>query len=80
MNTPSVNLDQLILTHVTHNWQKVAMVLAKALRARENMGSPISAEELAARVEALVRNGKLEVRGNVQRWRESEIRIIGDQS
>ncbi len=46
-------LDDLILSVIKPNWQKVAMVLGKARRLSESRGLETSYDALAARVTAL---------------------------
>lgn len=68
------DLDNLILSLTGRNWQKVAMVIAKALSVSDDEGNQTSAEELGARVEALVEDGRLEAQGRLSDWRHSEVR------
>jgi len=64
------DIDSLILAHAQPRWQKVAMVIA-------NVGQPtgIEYEIIAARIGALVADGKLDSAGNTEQWRHSEIRL-----
>ena len=68
-------LDDLILSVVKPNWQKVAMVLVKALRLSESRGFETNYDALAARISALCKAGRLESQGNLSRWRYSEVRL-----
>jgi hypothetical protein len=68
-------LDELILSVVKPNWQKVAMVLGKALRLSESRGFETSYEVLAARIAVLCIEGRLDSQGNVSKWRRGEVRI-----
>jgi len=68
-------LDELILSVVTPRWQKVAMVIAKALRISGNKGFKTSDSALAARISALCMEGRLESEGNLSKWRRSEVRL-----
>lgn len=71
------DLDTLILSCAGARWQKVAMIIAKALREFERAGTSTSEDQyrVADRIEALVEAGKLEAEGNVSLWRHSEVRL-----
>jgi hypothetical protein len=64
------DIDSLILAHTQPQWQKVAMIIAK-------VGQPtgIEYEIIAARINALVADGKPDSAGNIERWRHSEVRL-----
>lgn len=68
-------LDDLILSVVKPNWQKVAMVLVKARRLSESRGFEISYDALAVRITALCMEGRLEAQGNLSKWRRSEVQL-----
>jgi hypothetical protein len=71
-------LDELILSFCKERWQKVAMVFSKTMQVLEDRGIQISggvADALDARMEALVKSGRLEAKGNIRRWRYSEVRL-----
>lgn len=68
--------DQFILNFVDSNWQKVAMVIAKAL-ATMSWGSPKSEEDarfVANRVNELIWTGHPEANGDTGNWRFNEVR------
>jgi hypothetical protein len=76
MTTPTnAHVDELILSLITPNWQKVAMVIAKALRLSEDRRIEISDHALAARIDALCTEGRIESQGNLSNWRHSEVRL-----
>jgi Protein of unknown function len=76
MATPANDLiDELIISLITPNWQKVAMVIAKALRLSEDRGLEIGDHALAARIDALCTEGRVESQGNLSNWRHSEVRL-----
>jgi uncharacterized protein DUF3658 len=64
-------LDALLLAQVKSSWQKVAMIVAKAMSTHETLDS----ERAGIRIAALVDAGKLESAGNVRNWRLSEVRL-----
>ncbi len=73
-------LDQFILNSVDSNWQKVAMVIAKAL-ADQELDFPESEDDagfVASRVNELILAGHLEVSGDASSWRFSEVRRAAD--
>lgn len=75
-----IDRERSILSVVTVNWQKLAMVL---LKAAENAGLPMNqlTDELLApfaqQISHLVEVGKLESQGNLALWRNSEVRLPG---
>jgi hypothetical protein len=76
MTTPTNDLiDELIMSLITPNWQKVAMVIAKALRLSEDKKMDISDHVLAARISALCAQDRLESQGDLSNWRHSEVRL-----
>jgi hypothetical protein len=74
-SSSSAHLDQLILTVAKPKWQKVAMVIIKAQKIAEKMDFKTSDGALAARISALCTDGRLELQGNLSRWRHSEVRL-----
>lgn len=72
----SCELDQFIMSVVGTHWQKVAMVIAKALTEQSLAipGIEYDAEFVAGRIEVLIASGYIEVNGNSTKWRHSEVR------
>ena len=70
MNTAQI--DDYILRTVGPTWRKVAMVVGGAITT-SGLGDP-SADLVAERIDALVKDGLLEADGNVKDWRYSEVR------
>lgn len=69
-------IDAAVLNVVQPSWRKVAMIIVKAA---EKLGTGLPDGEdgynlIAARIEALVTDGRLEAQGDVTRWRHSEVR------
>lgn len=63
-------LDDLIVSVVDAQWQKVEIIVARTLR----YGLlELTAETTGARVEALVATGRLQARGDLSSWRSSEV-------
>jgi Protein of unknown function len=64
-------LDALLLAHADAHWQKVAMIIGKAMSANKECDS----DRMGQRIAALVDAGKLESAGDISNWRFSEIRL-----
>jgi Protein of unknown function len=75
LNNEEGYADRLILSLVTPDWQKVAMIIAKALRASKDESVQIRHGLFAARIVELCRQGCLESQGNLSNWRGSEVRL-----
>jgi hypothetical protein len=69
MNDP---LDALILSSASERWQKVARIIAVV---SERAGDGTNFNAIAARICALVDDGKLQAKGDLSRWRYSEVRL-----
>jgi hypothetical protein len=65
------DLDALLLAAATVRWQKVAMVIAKAMSVYDSWDEV----RVGERIIALVKAGELESAGDVRHWRFSEIRL-----
>jgi Protein of unknown function len=74
-SSSSAYLDELILTVAKPSWQKVAMVIVKAQKMAEKANFKTSDGALASRISALCTDGRLELQGNLSRWRYSEVRL-----
>ncbi len=69
------DIDQVIFSVLTPRWQKMAMILAKALDQCGQWPSPISAPAIAARIHVLAESGLLQGAGDLRKWRHSEVRL-----
>ena len=67
-------LDDLILSAVDDAWCKVAVLLSRVVDAANAKGLDITGQVIAARLYALVENGRVDAKGNVRRWRAGEVR------
>ena len=78
---PADHLNQLILSFCTTRWLKVARIIGKTMDALEQRGVPMDgiADQLDARMAALVGSGQLEAKGNIKRWGYSEVRLPGER-
>ena len=80
MIAPS-ELDPLLLSFCNERWQKVARIAGDTLEALEQRGVKLDgsvAPQIDARMAALVGSGQLEAKGNIKRWRYSEVRLPGE--
>ena len=64
--------DDLILAETREHWLKVARIIG---RVSDRVPNGPHFEEIAARIQALVNEGKLEAKGNLSRWLYSEVRL-----
>ncbi len=69
-------LDQLIIGCATNEWCKVAVLIARATDAARATQRTVSGQALAQRIYALAESRRLDVRGNVRRWRAGEVRVL----
>jgi hypothetical protein len=75
---PSVSaadIDAVILSVMIPQWQKMAMVVSRALKRCEELALPIRGEALAARIQVLAKSGRLEDIGDLRKWGHSEVRL-----
>ena len=79
-SSSSSRLDELILSVVKPNWRKVAMVVATVKNISESTDFATSHEAIAARIEALCKEGYLESQGDLSQWRHSEVRLHGNST
>ncbi|MCS3807210.1 DUF3658 domain-containing protein [Xanthomonas sp. 4461] len=70
-------IDAFITGAIDAQWQKVAMVIAKALTdERLNLADVAdAADQVAQRIAGLVRDGRLEAAGDMTDWRHGEVRL-----
>jgi hypothetical protein len=68
-------IDELILLAASHQWRRVAMIVAKTLDECERRQINVSADEIAKHVEGLITEKKLASQGNLSNWRHSEVRL-----
>ena len=71
----SAEIDQAILAAVKNRWLKVAAINGDVLTQMLQDGIEVDAEAIAACIEALIEQGRLQCRGNPKRWRHSEVRL-----
>jgi len=70
-------IDDAILAAVEASWKKVAMIIVEV---SGNLGGDLPEGDagydlVARRIEALARDGRLAVQGDIKHWRHSEVRL-----
>jgi hypothetical protein len=71
-------LQHTILSALGDRWTKVAMVIARVASATGEDSNVVFGNHISHHISALVRDGRLEARGDVTNWRSSEVRRPGD--
>jgi uncharacterized protein DUF3658 len=74
-NISETDVDGIILSRMTKEWQKMAAVVGDAVVRCGELGLEISAAALAARIQALAESGRIEAVGDLRMWRLSEVRL-----
>lgn len=64
--------DDLIFSETCERWLKVARIIG---RVSDRVPNGPHFQEIAARIQALVNDGKLEAQGDLSRWGYSEVRL-----
>jgi Protein of unknown function len=67
-------LDAVILACAEPEWCKVAILIARTTDAARAQAIDAPAQAIAARIYALTADRRLDVQGNVRRWRASDVR------
>ena len=73
--SPNSNIDDVILAVAREQWRKVAFVIAMIVDARNHQPVEGDYDFVAARIVALVEEGRLESQGDLSNWRHSEVRL-----
>ena len=79
---PTADIDQLLLSFCERRWLKVARIAGDTLDAVEARGIELDgtvADQIDARMAVLVESGQLEAKGNIKRWRYSEVRLPSER-
>jgi hypothetical protein len=75
---PSVterDLDEMIFSVLKPRWQEVAMILCYAHDHCEKQAWPIELDVVAARIQALADDDRIDHQGDLRYWRFSEVRL-----
>ena len=70
-------LDDHILASADAEWRHVALLIARVMDACKAASIETTGQAIAARIYALVEQGRLAAQGNVRRWRAGKIRAAG---
>jgi hypothetical protein len=67
-------LDAAILASLTKEWCKVAVLISRVTDAARAASLEAPAQVIAAHIYALAADHRIDVQGNVRRWRAGEVR------
>jgi len=73
-------IDALIIEAASAHWTKVAVIISKVYDSFAGQGQDVEedlAKLIAERLYILVDNGKLAAQGNMRRWRDGDVRLVG---
>ena len=68
-------LDRILLAGMTPQFRKTALVIHKGLERCGELGLPIDADMLGARLVALAETNRIDSAGDQRKWRYSEVRL-----
>jgi hypothetical protein len=71
------DVDAIPFSVLTPRLQEVAMVVGKAADRSEKLHLPTASEVFGVRLSALAEAGRIESRGDLRKWRHSEVRLRG---
>lgn len=74
MTKTDEKIDALILAAATPEWTKTALLIAKVFDSPFFPGEGTTAQHIADRLYILIDHGQLDVKGNMRRWRDSEVK------
>ena len=77
MSDKDAQIDALVMAAANAEWQKTAMVISAVFDNPDFSKDTCSAQEVAERLYILVDNGQLDIKGNMRRWRDSEVKLFG---
>lgn len=67
-------IDALILAAAPSEWIKTAVLISRVFDAPDFAGLNSTAQDVAERLYTLVDNGQIEGKGNMRRWRDSDVK------
>lgn len=74
-------LDALILEQAAADWEKIAVLMSRIFEPASMLKRPRqydgAGQWIADRIYILVDSGRLDVRGNMRRWRDGEVKRKG---
>ncbi|MGH1456584.1 MAG: DUF3658 domain-containing protein [Alphaproteobacteria bacterium] len=75
MTTINDQIDQMILSAATNDWQKTALIISKVFDDPAFDKETLTGQNVAERIYALAENGTLSTTGNIRRWRDSNVKL-----
>ncbi len=69
------DIDTMILSAASSQWQKTALVISKVFDDPKFDKGTLNSQNVAERIYALVDGGKLSSTGNIRRWRDSNVKL-----
>lgn len=75
MTNTNDDLDSIILSSASADWQKTALLISKVFDALKAQGKDIPAQAIAERIYVLADAKSLTTTGNIRRWRDSNVRV-----
>lgn len=67
-------IDPIILNSVTDEWETITTVISRVFDHPEFNKDQYAAADVAERIYILVDSGKLNVEGNMRRWRNGKVK------
>jgi hypothetical protein len=74
MSKTHEKIDALIMAATPPEWVKTAVLISRVFDDPGFGGLNSSAQDVAERLYILIDHGKLDVQGNMRRWRDSDVR------
>src|SRR5581483_10118890 len=71
----AAEIDKAIMAAVSKHWRKVALIIVTVSGKGLGEADRSEYDAIAARIEALIEQGKLQCQGNPKWWRRSEVRL-----
>lgn len=75
-NERITKIESLILEACTNEWQKIAVIIGKIFDAPDFDAQSTNAQDIAERLYIMVDSGKIDVQGNMRRWRAGAVRLL----
>lgn len=76
----NTKIDALIIETASDEWVKIALIISQVFEILKVQGVDVSqdmGQTIAGRIYILVDNGGLSCQGNMRRWREADVRLVG---
>lgn len=76
MSKMDEKIDALLMEAATTEWEKTAVVISKVFDTPNFSDLGVKSQDVAQRLYILIDNGRLDVQGNMRRWRDSAVKLI----